>query len=102
MQQNDRLVNGYSQLARGQASRRPSRLPARCYMVACQTQGFTLWQSKHTPYGVQAATNWRGGKGDVLKEFVAAAKLAVGETVILLHPPLSLVGVSIWMERGCQ
>ena len=28
--------------------------------------------------------------------------LAVGETVILLHPPLSLVGVSIVMERGCQ
>ena len=36
--------------------------------------GFTLWPSNHTPYGVQAATNWRGGKGDVLKEFVAAAK----------------------------
>ena len=30
------------------------------------------------------------------------AGLAVGETVILLHPPLPLVGVSIWMERGCQ
>ena len=28
--------------------------------------------------------------------------LAAGETVILLHPPLSLVGVSIGMERGCQ
>ena len=27
---------------------------------------------------------------------------AVGETVILLHPPLPLVGVSMWMERGCQ
>ena len=30
------------------------------------------------------------------------ALLAVGETVILLHPPLPLVGVSIGMERGCQ
>ena len=29
-------------------------------------------------------------------------RLAVGETIILLHPPLPLVGVSIWMERGCQ
>ena len=29
-------------------------------------------------------------------------QLAVGETVILLHAPLPLVGVSIWMERGCQ
>ena len=28
--------------------------------------------------------------------------LAVGETVILLHPPLPLVGVSIGMERGRQ
>ena len=28
--------------------------------------------------------------------------LAVGETVILLHPPLPVVGVSIRMERGCQ
>ena len=25
-----------------------------------------------------------------------------GETVILLHPPLPLVGVSIVMETGCQ
>ena len=25
---------------------------------------------------------------------------AVGETVILLHTPLPLVGVSIWMKRG--
>ena len=30
------------------------------------------------------------------------AELAVDETVILLHPPLSLVGVLIVMERGCQ
>ena len=26
---------------------------------------------------------------------------AVGETAILLHPPLPSVGVSTWMERGC-
>ena len=32
----------------------------------------------------------------------APAFIAVGETVILLHRPLPLVGVSIWMERGCQ
>ena len=31
-----------------------------------------------------------------------ASSLAVGETVILLHPPLHLVGVSMWMKRGCQ
>ena len=29
-------------------------------------------------------------------------RLAVDETVILLHPPLPLVGVSIVMKRGCQ
>ena len=36
--------------------------------------GFALWPSKHTPYSVAAATHWRDGKGDVLKEFVAAAR----------------------------
>ena len=29
-------------------------------------------------------------------------KVAVGETAILLHSPLPVVGVSIAMERGCQ
>ena len=33
---------------------------------------------------------------------VEAVTLAVGETAILLHPLLPLVGVSISMERGCQ
>ena len=28
--------------------------------------------------------------------------LTAGETVILLHPRLPSVGVSIWTERGCQ
>ena len=36
-----------------------------------------------------------------LRTFCAAV-IAVGETVILLHPPLPLVGVSIAMERECQ
>ena len=31
-----------------------------------------------------------------------AVAVAVGETVILLHPPLPSVGVSIGMEMGCQ
>ena len=31
-----------------------------------------------------------------------ASRLAVGETAILLQPPLPLVGGSIWMERGCH
>ena len=35
------------------------------------------------------------------KEFLRVM-LAVGETFILLHPPLPLVGVSMWVKRGCQ
>ena len=31
-----------------------------------------------------------------------SGKHAIGETVIQLHPPLPLVGVSIWTERRCQ
>ena len=30
------------------------------------------------------------------------SRLAIDETVILLHSPLPLVGISIGMERGCQ
>ena len=29
-------------------------------------------------------------------------RLAVGETVIWWHPPVPLVGVSIWINRGCR
>ena len=28
--------------------------------------------------------------------------LAIGKTVILLHPPLALIGFSTWMGRACQ
>ena len=35
--------------------------------------GFTLWPSAYTPYGVQSASKWRGGRGDVLREFADAA-----------------------------
>jgi len=43
-------------------------------LTAKHAGGFTMWPSNFTPYGVQSATNWRGGKGDVLAEFVAAAR----------------------------
>ena len=36
-------------------------------------------------------------------DWQTAVKIAVGESsVILLHPALPSVGVSIWMNRGCQ
>ena len=35
-------------------------------------------------------------------EMAVDQAIAVGETVILLHPPLPLVGASIGQERGCQ
>ena len=40
---------------------------------------------------------------EVWRARVQQPPVAVGESsVILLHPPLPLVGVSIEMERGCQ
>ena len=41
------------------------------------------------------AKPWRHGAGATV-----SARAAVGETVILLHRPFPLVGVSTWMERG--
>ena len=38
----------------------------------------------------------------LLAEQEVLARLAVGETVVLLHPPLPLVGVSMAMERERQ
>ena len=38
----------------------------------------------------------------LLKKATTPAAIAVDETVILLHPPLPLVGASIVMERQCQ
>ena len=43
-------------------------------LTAKHAGGFSMWPSKFTPYGVQSAKNFRGGKGDVLKDFVASAK----------------------------
>ena len=45
-------------------------------------------------YPVTSTTNQERAEVGVL--------VAVGETVILLLPPLPLAGVSTWMERGCQ
>ena len=77
-----------------------------------------LWGRKEAAVrGQQKGTaKWQNGKKakrhlQHVKRYVTAgprivrarlANLDVGETAILLHPPLHLVGVSIAMERGCQ
>ena len=40
--------------------------------------------------------------GRKLVDAALQTDLAIDETVIPLHPPLPLAGVSIVMERGCQ
>lgn len=49
-------------------ARRSSSSP----LTACYEGGFALWPTKHSNYSV-AASSWRGGKGDVLREFADAA-----------------------------
>ena len=41
-------------------------------------------------------------KDDTGATMLGGATLAVSETVILLHPPLPLAGVTTVMERGYQ
>ena len=43
-------------------------------LTAKHAGGFALWPSNHTPYGVHASMAFRGGKGDILRDFVASAK----------------------------
>jgi len=43
-------------------------------LTAKHAGGFTLWPSKYTPYGVHSSSQFQGGKGDILKDFVVSAK----------------------------
>ena len=48
---------------------------------------------------VHPAPNEPGGAGN---SGFRMTELAIGKTVILLHPPLPLTGVSIGMQKGSQ
>lgn len=42
-------------------------------LVAKHTSGFALWPTKAYPYNV-SNTPWKGGKGDIVKDFIASCK----------------------------
>ena len=42
-------------------------------LTAHHEGGFALWPTSHSIYSVKLATKWRGGQGDVLREFADAA-----------------------------
>jgi alpha-L-fucosidase len=42
-------------------------------LTAHHEGGFALWPTNFSKYSVKLAANWRGGKGDVLREFADAA-----------------------------
>ena len=53
--------------------------------------------------GSVSVAGWRILRSPAVRaESSRPAGLAVGETVILLHPPLPFVGVSIVIEKECQ
>ena len=64
------------------------------------------FESPKTPDGKQDVKKAVQGQGKTVeKQWKGSEKapiIAVGETVILLHPPLPSAGVSIGMERGAS
>lgn len=60
--------------------------------------GFALWQSAYTEYGVKN-TPWKGGKGDAVKEFAEAARKS-GLKVGLYYSPAQWGKTAVKFENG--
>lgn len=68
-------------------------------MTAKHHDGFANWPSAHTGYSVKAATKWRDGKGDVVREFVdACRKHDFGVGIYYSPAQANLGGNSIVMD----
>ncbi len=67
-------------------------------LTAKHHDGFALWRSKYTEYGVKN-TPWKNGKGDVVAEFVAACR-KYGLKVGLYYSPAQWGGNAIKFEES--